>query len=230
MEIDRTIAEGNAGNQIKTTGPTVMENVIAVGNCGFFDGQPFSYPIDADGDGRLDSSSVDPCRAGGDTVALDLNPGDRARIINSTLAGEGNCLVIASCAFGKDCAGSSQQVAMVNDIFEGSPSFFSDGEDLSFGWWNDEGGADRLPADPFDVSYSIVHGARFGNVDPCAENTNRCGIPAGIRSNRIDGFDAHLLPESPAINAGLPAAAPPTDFDGLPRDARPDIGAYEWRA
>jgi hypothetical protein len=229
VEIRRTIAAGNAGNQIKTTGPTVMENVIAVGNCGFFEGQSFTYRIDIDGDGTPDLNSVDPCRAGGDAVALDLNPGDQARIVNSTIAGGGNCLVIASCALGKDCAGSRQQVTMINDIFEGSRSFMDATEEVCFAWFNDEGGGERLPDDPFSVSYSTLHGVRFGNVDPCAETANRCGIPAGIRKAGIDVFDAHLMPGSPAVDTGLPSAAPPDDFDGCPRDARPDIGAYEWR-
>ncbi|MBI3950949.1 MAG: hypothetical protein HY314_10905 [Acidobacteria bacterium] len=39
IEIRRTIAEGNDGQQIKTTGPVLIENSIIVGNCGFFDGQ-----------------------------------------------------------------------------------------------------------------------------------------------------------------------------------------------
>jgi hypothetical protein len=229
VEIRRTVAEGNAGNQIKTTGPAVLENVIAVGNCGFFEGKPFTYPIDTDGDGQPDSSSVDPCRAGGDAIALDLNPGDRARIVNSTIGGEGGCLVIATCANGKDCAGGDQKVEMVNSIFEGSRTFFEPDEDACFAWWNDEGGADQLAADPFAVSYSIVNGVRFGNVEPCAESANRCGISAGIRNSSLAGFDAHLLPGSPAVDSGSPAAAPPDDFDGRPRDSRPDIGAYEWR-
>jgi hypothetical protein len=53
IEIRRTIAGGNAGNQIKTTGPAVMENVIAVGNCGFFEGQPFTACGLADATSRL---------------------------------------------------------------------------------------------------------------------------------------------------------------------------------
>jgi hypothetical protein len=229
VEIRRTIAAGNAGNQIKTTGSTVMENVIAVGNCGFFESQLFAYRIDTDGDGTPDSNSVDPCRAGGDAVAQDLNPGDRARIVNSTIAGGGNCLVIATCADGKDCAGAEQSVSMVNTIFEGGREFLARDEDVCFAWWNDEGGPDRLPADPFAASYSIARGVRFGNVDPCAGGTVRCGIPAGLRNPGLALFDAHLLPGSPAIDAGLPSAAPPDDFDSRPRDARPDIGAYEWR-
>ena len=230
VEIRRTIAEGNAGNQIKTTGPTVMENVIAAGNCGFFDGQPFTYRIDTDGDGAPDSDSVDPCRAGGDTISLDLNPGDQARLVNSTIAGEGGCLVIAMCALEKDCRSTTQSVLLINDIFEGGRSFLAAGEDVCYAWFNDEGGADRLPGNPFSTRYSIVHGARFGNVDPCVEGGNRCGLPAGITTAGIDTFDAHLQPGSPAIDAGFPEAAPRTDFDGLPRDARPDMGAYEWRA
>jgi CSLREA domain-containing protein len=39
-----------------------------------------------------------------------------------------------------------------------------------------------------------------------------------------------LLANSPAINAGDPNAAPPIDQRGLPRDAAPDIGAFEVQA
>jgi hypothetical protein len=229
VEIRRSIFEGNAGNQIKTTGPTTMENVIAVGNCTFFDHQPFTYRLDAGGDGTPGAGSVDPCRAGGDTVALDLNPGDQARVVNSTLTGEGACIVIAVCAYQKDCAGTSQSVELANDIFEGNPSFFASGEDVCFAWFNDEGGGDRLPRNPFETIFSILYGVRFGNVQPCPGGNNRCGVPAGILSVGIDAFDAHLLPGSSAIDAGKREAAPQTDFDGRLRDARPDIGAYEWR-
>jgi hypothetical protein len=35
--------------------------------------------------------------------------------------------------------------------------------------------------------------------------------------------------DSPLVDAGNPAASAPTDRFGLPRDATPDIGAFEWR-
>jgi hypothetical protein len=38
-----------------------------------------------------------------------------------------------------------------------------------------------------------------------------------------------LLSNSPAIDAGNPAGAPATDQRGVPRDARPDMGAYEFQ-
>jgi predicted outer membrane repeat protein len=40
--------------------------------------------------------------------------------------------------------------------------------------------------------------------------------------------DLHLQPSSPCINSADPATAPETDIDGTPRDALPDMGAYEY--
>ena len=40
--------------------------------------------------------------------------------------------------------------------------------------------------------------------------------------------DFHLGSSSPAIDSGSPQGAPATDFAGHPRDAHPDIGAYEY--
>jgi PKD repeat protein len=44
----------------------------------------------------------------------------------------------------------------------------------------------------------------------------------------IDTFDAHLLATSPARDAGTSVGAPAVDFAGRPRDAHPDIGAFEY--
>jgi hypothetical protein len=41
-------------------------------------------------------------------------------------------------------------------------------------------------------------------------------------------YDYRLLPGSPAIDAGTPTGAPLTDIEGTPRDATPDMGAYEY--
>eukprot|EP00437_Effrenium_voratum_P023042 CAMPEP_0181413554 /NCGR_PEP_ID=MMETSP1110-20121109/9034_1 /TAXON_ID=174948 /ORGANISM="Symbiodinium sp., Strain CCMP421" /LENGTH=558 /DNA_ID=CAMNT_0023536375 /DNA_START=95 /DNA_END=1771 /DNA_ORIENTATION=- len=45
-------------------------------------------------------------------------------------------------------------------------------------------------------------------------------------TDAING-DFHLLPTSPAINAGITSSVT-TDFDGKTRDAEPDIGAFEF--
>jgi hypothetical protein len=212
IEIRRTIAEGNAGNQIKTTGAVSIENSIIVSNCGFFHDMPFW-------------NNDDDCRAYGDALALALQPGGQANLVNSTLTGQGNCLVTVECALDQTCNGS-EQVRLQNTIFQGQKLFWSPQDDNCFAWYDDESSS-PMPANPFRVSYSLVSGVQFGNVDPCPGEHNLCDVPIGLMSNAINAFDAHLQPDSPAINAGLPNQAPAEDFAGSPRDSLPDIGAYE---
>jgi len=205
IEIRRTIAEGNAGNQIKTSGPTIIENTIIVGNCGFFDGQTFTY-------------DVDNCRALGNAVSLNLYPGDQTTIANNTIASEGDCLLIAGCDGACD---GSESVLLRNNIFQGHTDFLQPFENTCLVYSED------FPHDPFDIDYSVI--ADVKNT-PCPVGAHDiCDAPELVDS-AIDSFDAHLLSGSPAIDAGSPARAPSQDFDNLPRDAAPDIGAYEYRS
>ena len=41
--------------------------------------------------------------------------------------------------------------------------------------------------------------------------------------------DYHLQSDSPCVDTDTPAGAPAADIEGTPRDAAPDMGAYEWR-
>ncbi len=205
IEIRRTIAEGNAGNQIKASGPTLIENSILVGNCGFFDGQPFTY-------------NVDNCRALGTALPLFLRPGNQATIINNTLTSEGDCLVTAECD--NNCDGT-ESVLVRNNLFQGHPDFLQPFENTCLTW---TGG---FPHDPFDIDYSIINDAKN---DPCPGTHDICGVSPGLVNSSIDAFDAHLLSDSPAIDEGTTSGAPDDDYDGYPRDALPDIGAYEWRS
>jgi hypothetical protein len=192
IEIRRTIAKGNAGNQIKTTGPVTIENTVIVGNCGFFEGQPFTY-------------NVDHCRALGTALALDLRPGNQATVINNTLTSEGDCLVTAECE--GSCDGS-ELVVVRNNIFQGHPDFLEPWENTCLTW---SGG---FPHDPFDIDYSVINDVKN---DPCPGPHDICGVPPGLVNPSIDAFDAHLLPDSPAIDAGTSSGAPGVDFDGNPR-------------
>ena len=212
IEIRRTISAENAGNQIKTSGNVSIENSIIVSNCGFFHGMPYW-------------NNDDDCRAGGDALAFDLNPGGQASVVNSTITGTGNCLAIAGCALDKTCQGN-ERVLMRNDLFQGQKFFWSPDEDTCFAWYDDES-SPPMPANPFVVEYSLITGVRFGNVNPCPGSHNLCDVNSGLVNISIDTFDAHLLSDSPAVNAGTPDGAPSTDFDNNPRDAQPDIGAYE---
>jgi hypothetical protein len=204
VTIRRTIAEGNAGNQIKTTGPMTLENVIAVSNCGFFDGQPFTH-------------NVDYCRAGGNAITVFLRPGNKATIVNSTITGHGDCLVIAECQEDYDCDGS-ESVVLQNDILLGNVEFLGGG-DITCMAWHD------MPSDPFNIGFSFIGGIKE-ELASCPPNSF-CNDDPGLVDRNINNFDAHLLDGSPAIDTGTTIGAPSSDIDGKSRDDRPDIGAYE---
>ncbi len=203
ITIRRTIAQGNAGNQIKTNGSAQIENSIIVDNCGYFDGQPFTY-------------NVDNCRAAGNALALNLQPGDQAAVTNNTLAGEGDCLVEVICE--GNCNGS-ESVALRNNIFQGTTDFLQPFENTCFIY------QENFPADPLDVDYSAIDGVKN---DPCPVGSSDICQPPGLINPTIDAFDAHLLNDSPAIDGGTAVSTPSDDFDGRTRDSQPDIGAYEW--
>jgi hypothetical protein len=215
IEIRRTIAAGNDGNQIKfTTGQGTIENTLVVGNCGYFHGMPYW-------------NNNDDCRASGDALTFDLQPGGQVTMTNATVTGEGNCLAIAGCALGQTCNGS-EKVLMRNTLFQGQTVFFQPDEATCFAWYDNES-TPPMPANPFVVDYSLINGVRYGNVTPCPGPHNLCDVAPGIASTAIDSFDAHLLVGSPAINVGTPSGAPAVDINNQPRDALPDIGAYEWQ-
>jgi hypothetical protein len=203
IEIRRTIAEGNAGNQLKTNGPTYIENTIIVGNCGYFTGQPFTH-------------HVDDCRAAGNALALNLQPGDQATVINATLASEGDCLVEVIC---EGICDGSETVRLRNNIFQGQTDFLQPFENTCLIY------TENFPHDPLDVDYSVIHNVKN---DPCPVGSHDICQAPGLVNPSIDAFNAYLLSTSPAIDAGTTDGAPADDFAGRPRDAQPDIGAYEW--
>jgi hypothetical protein len=214
IEIRRTIAEGNDGNQLKmTASQATIENSIIVSNCGYFHGMPYW-------------NNDDDCRAGGNALALFTQPDSHFTVVNSTITGEGTCVVIAGCALDKTCTGS-EQILMLNTLFQGQKDFYDPSTDVCFAWYDDESDP-PMPSNPFVVDYSLITGVRFGNVEPCPGNHNLCDRSSGVVSSAIDSFDAHLTASSPAIDAGISTGAPAMDFDNYPRDANPDIGAYEW--
>jgi hypothetical protein len=206
VDIRRTMAEGNAGSQIKTTGPTTIQNAIIVGNCGFFDGQPFTF-------------SVDACRDLGNALSLELEYGNAVTVVNSTVTGEGNCLVSADCTDGAD---GSESVVLLNNIFQGQEQFPAQDDKSCLAL------AAACPANPFEFDYSVI--ADVKNRD-CPGTNDICNVPAGLADPAIGRFDAHLLPQSPALDSGLPVGGliPGDDFDGTTRPIRNgvDRGAYE---
>ncbi len=77
----------------------------------------------------------------------------------------------------------------------------------------------------------LTHGGTAytcGNIGSLGAG-NLCGDPRFVRPAWGEVGDYHLQAGSPAIDAGSAEGAPAVDLENHPRDARPDIGAYEYR-
>jgi hypothetical protein len=215
ISLDRVRAEGNAGNQVKITGQAAITNSVLVGNCAFFDGQPFTY-------------NVDPCRALGNTLEVAYTGGEQVSLANSTLYGQGDGLVGGGPREPGQCNGSERLTAW-NNIFLGDTDYFDPG-DVTFLFYQ-EGCADlRLVSD-----YNIVHNVKniecgAGGDYVSSGSHDLCQDPLLTGPLAGTAYGLKLTAASPAIDAGTSQGAPAVDFEGRPRDDHPDLGAYEWRA
>ncbi len=85
VTLQRVRAEGNAGNQLKVAGTALIEDSNVVGDCAYF-----SNPHHV-GAGNMQAS--DACRASGDAIAVALIDGQTTEIRNSSVTGQGGCLI-----------------------------------------------------------------------------------------------------------------------------------------
>ena len=204
--LDRVRAEGNAGNQIKVSGAMTMTNSVLVGNCAFFDGQPFTF-------------NVDPCRALGNTLGVFYMGGESVALVNNTLYGQGDGLVMAGPREGGSCTGG-EVLRGRNNLFLGDTDYF-DSSDLAFLFYTE-----NCPGLAFDSDYSLYHDVKLSAYTPGSHDITANPLLVGPLSGQNWGME--LSASSPAIDAGTPVGAPAVDILGRPRGVYPDIGAYEW--
>jgi hypothetical protein len=160
---------------------------------------------------------VDNCRSGGSAIALTLRPDSQVTVINATLTGQGDCLLIVECKEGENCRGS-ETVLLRNDIFLGHPEYGGGGDVTCLAWHN-------MDESPMIFEAVIAYGVK-DDLALCPSGS-MCNVEPGLVNGAIDAFDGRLGAGSPAINAGIKEGAPGDDFVGRPRDGNPDIGAYE---
>ncbi len=221
--LNRVHAEGNAGNPVKVTGLTALNNSLLVGNCTFFEDQPFTH-------------NVDPCRALGNTLEITFTGGEKVSIINSTFYGLGDGLIYAGPREGHNCNGS-ERIEARNNIFLGDADFFDPG-DTTFLFYQEGCEGLRLDSD-----YNLIHLAKefsCGSEDDyvISGSNDLCQDPR--LAGPFSGFVYGMMPApgSPAIDAGETSICPLTDLLGADRpadgdgdgDARCDMGAYEFTA
>jgi hypothetical protein len=113
-------------------------------------------------------------------------------------------------------------VTFRNNVFQGYADFLQQGDRtcLLYQETFPQGNA------VWDVDDSAINGVKD---DACPGARHVCGTALGLANAALATFDAHLVAGSPAIDAGDAGTAAPVDFDDLLRDARPDLGAYEYR-
>ena len=209
IEIYRSWFEGNAGNQLKTSGPLILENSVLIGNCSFFAGKDY-----------VTTGAVDHCRATGVTLSLVINDQQRARLTNNTFTGEGDCLIVPECEPGNQCTHPGT-IILRNNLFQGQPDAIQPGELVCLVY--EEG----FQTDPFDMDYSLIAGVKD---DACPGPHDLCLDDLGLTSVELDNFDPQLTGGSPAIDVGLLDVCPGQDYWGNPRPQGTgcDIGAHEW--
>ncbi|MBC6936851.1 MAG: hypothetical protein DWB42_13575 [Chloroflexi bacterium] len=214
VTLNRVRAEGNAGNQIKIAGQAAITNSVLVGNCAFFEDQPFTY-------------WVDHCRALGSALIFAYTGGEQISVVNSTIYGQGDGLVGAGPREGFSCDGSETLIAR-NSIFVGDADYF-DPSDITFMFYQEECGSLKLNSD-YNIAYNVknvvcgVDGdyTTSGSHDIC-QNPQLAGPLAGVEYGMMP------LPVSPAIDSGDNSVCPPDDYPGSPRPAGGicNRGAYE---
>ena len=214
VEIRRTQSYANAGDQIKVNGDILIENSLMISNCGYFAGQPFTY-------------GLNHCRSGGSALALTLQPGGTAQVVNCTLAGQGDCLGLVECDNDQTCDGS-ERVVMVNNLFQGYQQFSEDGSvDQTCLFWYGLG-----PAGVVTMDYNLMAGVKAVEQSPLGAHDLQSD-PRWVHPD-LASFDGRLQAGSPARDSGLGVGGmnglvPDHDLAGAsrPQGAGVDRGAFE---
>jgi hypothetical protein len=213
IDIKRTMAYGNAGNAIKVNGDTALENCVLVGNCGFFHGKSFTY-------------NVDDCRAGGTPLVFYIRNGTTFSVVNSTIVGEGDCLMGAEC---EGSCGGSEKIIIKNNAFQGYTDYMQPWDTTCYLW------LDQFNFYDLRMDYNIVYKIKIADELTLSSHDltqNPRFVDAGLAS-----FDGHLQSNSPAIDSGLAVGSlsglvPANDIEGgsRPSGAGVDRGAYEYKS
>ncbi len=203
VTIKRVHTEGNAGNQLKTNGNATITDSVIIGNCGYFQGKPFTH-------------NVDNCRALGNALSIALeNTTAPVQLYNNSVYSEGDCNITSDRGTGS--------IKSRNNIFYAGTDFLQPFEKSCLAYL----GAGVT----FDTDYDITYQTKDSN-EYCANggSHNQCNKNPMFTS--VDAANFNLLPQStsPAIDKGYWGSGI-TAFDYLsrtrPQGGYADIGAYE---
>ncbi len=200
----RVHAMGNAGNQIKTRGTTLIENSIVVGNCAYFKN-------------KYDMLPGDQCRALGNALSVGLVAGQTATVRYNTVIGEGDCLILSS------GGGSTSRINIQNNALNGELDY----------WANVNGNPGELScghyADNSPAIVSFTKNAFWHVKNNQCPTGSICGQHPKLTNMSMPSFNAVPLTGSPLINKAQAISSVNADFLLQPRPVgpAPDVGAVE---
>ena len=205
VTVRRTYVDGNAGNQLKTNGNTLLENNVVVGNCAYFNG-------------KFNMQTMDQCRALGNAISVGMKgtTGEKVTIRNNTVTSEGDCLILSS------GGRTTSTLEIQSNILLGALDFHGNrtgnvGE-LSCAHY-----ADASPA-VVKFTSNVIANVKAGQ---CPAGSV-CANPQ-LANQTLAAFDAMPLATSPALNASASTVVVADDFYKTPRPqgGASDIGAVE---
>jgi hypothetical protein len=215
--VRRTIAQGNAGNGIKTGATNVvLENNIAVSGC--------QYLQDAGYTAAGWASNDNTCRAGGEPIAVNIDAGSHQKIYNNTIVQTNPNMnsSIVSKGSSRVCDGT-EDLSFVNNIWLGG----------NYLQYNAVGGCQGFTPSDIKNTYSDVYQVRSG----CPAGTgNICTNPQlnGFLLSPLKyifGASTKLTIDSPVRNKATKAITftdTSNDFHNFPRGTSYDMGALEY--
>lgn len=212
VRIQRSRFEGNAGNQVKTSSATRIENSLLIGNCNYFSGKPFTATSPA---------KFNNCRALGNTLAYTVKKaGSDLLLYNSTVYGNGDVLIEVD---GSTCNGTEGIVSR-NNIFRGDLQVGGGGTERTALYY--AGGSGSCPQVKLDNDYSIVFGTKSS---PCPKGSLICKDPLFIGPLSGDFYNVNLQSASPGKGkASFLQNVSGFDFYNFNRGTSWDMGGLEY--
>ena len=228
ITMDRIRAEGNAGNQLKMAGNSIITNSLVIGDCAYFSR--------AGSIGVGDMQDSDSCRASGDAIAIlpgnDIGPNGTninhvvtVTVQNNTIVGEGGGLIMLS-------RGNPASTAnFISNALSGSTNWRL----ALSGYMELTGGIYYYATAGFSPPTMNYAGNLFWKIkhNQCPVGS-LCEDPQFTNAN-IYAFSALPMPNSPMLNWANAANSTMVDFRTYPRPSSADghtgydIGAIQYQ-
>ena len=200
VTVRRLYAVGNAGNQAKIRGNSLVENSVIISDCSYFEGKYYML-------------KDDNCRANGNSLQLVMTANDTATVRHNTITGEGGTLI------GTGEGDGSGKVRIENNVLVGFPTYRSPSTLASASYGNFPGSVSFKGNLLWNVKGSCLSGS------VCGKNPKLTNMTlASFDGEPLAG--SPVIDQAPMITAVTLDFL----MGKRPTGAANDIGAYEYGA